>query len=47
MQMGKKNFFVHELETHQTKDLIDSHVNGELTVIWRDWDNILKNNPNI
>ena len=21
----------------------DSHVNGELTVIWRDWDNILPN----
>ena len=45
MQMEKKNFFVHELETHQTKDLTDSHVNGELTVIWRDWDNILQNHP--
>ena len=28
-----------ELETHQTKDISDGHVNGSLTVIWRDWDN--------
>ncbi len=31
------------LETHQTKDVKDDHVNGSLTVIWRDWDKILKN----
>jgi dTDP-4-dehydrorhamnose 3,5-epimerase len=29
------------LETHQTKDVIDNHVNGSLTVIWRDWDKII------
>ena len=32
------------LETHQTKDIQDEHVNGELTVVWRDWDKII-NNP--
>ena len=26
-----------------TKDMHDSHVNGELTVVWRDWDNLIKN----
>ena len=35
-------FCVHELERHQTEDTTDSHVNGELTVIWRDWDKIIK-----
>jgi len=40
-----KNFSVWNLENHQTKDITDSHINGELTVIWRDWDNLIKNNP--
>ena len=43
--MNDKGFFVHELEKHQTKDVSDLHVNGELMVIWRDWDNILKSHP--
>ena len=43
--MDKEDFSIHELETHETKDISDSHVNGELTVIWRDWDNIIKNHP--
>lgn len=34
-----------KLEVHQTKDIKDQHVNGSLTVIWRDWDNIIKNEP--
>ena len=34
-----------ELETHQTKDISDGHVNGSLTVIWRDWDKILEVEP--
>ena len=38
-------FCVHELERHQTKDTTDSHINGELTVIWRDWDDLIKNHP--
>ena len=43
--MGGKNFSIWDLEKHQTKDIKDSHINGELTVIWRDWDNLLKNHP--
>lgn len=34
-----------KLEKHDTKDIHDSHVNGSLTVIWRDWDEIIKNHP--
>tara|TARA_B100000953_G_scaffold51417_1_gene39668 strand:+ start:639 stop:1097 length:459 start_codon:yes stop_codon:yes gene_type:complete len=41
----EKGFFVQELEKHETKDVLDSHVNGELTVVWRDWDNIIKDHP--
>lgn len=33
------------LEIHETRDIIDNHVNGTLSVIWRDWDGILKNSP--
>ena len=43
--MSNKNFSVWELEKHETKDTTDSHVNGELTVIWRDWDDLIKNHP--
>ena len=41
--MKEENFVVLDLEKHQTKDIHDSHINGELTVIWRNWDNIIKN----
>ncbi len=34
-----------KLEVHPTKDISDQHVNGSLSVIWRDWDKILKNEP--
>lgn len=34
-----------KLEKHDTKDVHDNHINGSLTVIWRDWDEILKNHP--
>lgn len=34
-----------KLEKHDTKDIHDKHLNGSLTVVWRDWDNILKNDP--
>ena len=43
--MEGKNFSIWDLEKHQTKDIADSHINGELTVIWRDWDNLIKNHP--
>jgi len=33
------------LEIHPTKDIIDGHINGSLTVIWRDLDNILEVSP--
>jgi len=33
------------LETHPTKDVIDEHINGKLTVVWRDYDNLIKNQP--
>ncbi len=33
------------LDKHQTKSIVDEHVNGSLTVIWRDWDDIIKNHP--
>ena len=42
--MEKEDFSVFELENHETKDVSDSHINGELTVIWRNWDKII-NNP--
>ena len=42
--MSDENFIIN-LEKHETRDINDSHVNGELTVIWRDWDNILPNHP--
>ena len=34
-----------KLEKHETKDIVDQHVNGSLTVIWRDWDQILEVPP--
>jgi len=34
-----------KLEKHDTKDITDQHVNGSLTVVWRDWDNTIKNQP--
>jgi dTDP-4-dehydrorhamnose 3,5-epimerase len=33
------------LEIHETKDIHDAHVNGSLTVIWRDWDQIISKHP--
>ena len=33
------------LETHETKDVNDKHVNGKLTVVWRDYDNLIKTPP--
>jgi dTDP-4-dehydrorhamnose 3,5-epimerase len=34
-----------KLEKHDTKDIHDQHLNGSLTVVWRDWDKILANDP--
>ena len=35
------DFKIIRLEKHDTRDINDSQVNGELTVIWRDWDKII------
>ena len=43
--MVKKIASIIKLEKHVTKDIHDFHTNGELTVIWRDWDNIIKKIP--
>jgi dTDP-4-dehydrorhamnose 3,5-epimerase len=39
------DYFTYNLEKHSTKDISDGHANGELTVVWRDWDKFLKNPP--
>lgn len=33
--------FVIELELHDTKSVVDEHINGSLSVIWRDYDGIV------
>lgn len=34
-----------DLEIHPTKDTSDNHVNGTLTVLWRDWDKHIEKDP--
>jgi len=41
----KKEDFLINLEKHVTKDVRDGHVNGSLTVVWRDWDKIIDKEP--
>jgi len=41
--MKKEGFTIYELENHPTKDISDLHINGDLTVIWRNWDKIISN----
>lgn len=43
--MKKISKYCIELEKHPTKDVLDSHVNGSLTVIWRDWDKLINKQP--
>jgi dTDP-4-dehydrorhamnose 3,5-epimerase len=43
--MMDDNFRIIDLEKHDTKDIVDGHVNGNLTVIWRDWDEIIEDSP--
>ena len=43
--MDNEYFKIIDLEKHETKDNQDQHVNGSLTVVWRDWDNLIKNHP--
>ncbi len=41
----EKNDIIINLEQHPTKHIHDGHVNGSLTVVWRDWDKIIKHEP--
>lgn len=41
--MTNEREFHTALEKHLTKDVIDERINGSLIVVWRDWDNIIKN----
>ena len=41
--MNDEYFKIIDLEKHETRDNQDQHVNGSLTVVWRDWDNIINN----
>ncbi len=43
--MNSKKINIIKLEKHLTKDINDLHVNGSLTVIWRDWDKLLDFEP--
>ena len=40
-----EDYSIINLEKHDTKSISDSHINGSLTVIWRDWDNLIKHEP--
>ena len=37
--------FTIKIETHKTKDIKDGHINGSLSVIWRDWDKKIDYEP--
>lgn len=41
-RMHNDNVRIIELEKHRTKDVKDGHVNGYLTVVWRNWDKVIK-----
>lgn len=43
--MVKLPFTITNLENHQTKNILTQDANGSLTVIWRDWDEILLSHP--
>ena len=42
--LDKQDFSI-KLNMHDTKDIVDKHVNGSLTVIWRNYDDLIKNPP--
>ena len=39
------NYELIKLEKFDTRDVKDKHVNGTLSLIWRDWDKIIKHTP--
>lgn len=40
-----ENYELIKLEKFDTRDVKDKHVNGTLSLIWRDWDKIIKHTP--
>ncbi len=38
----EKNFILYDLEKYDTKNILTKKINGSLTVVWRDWDKIIK-----
>ena len=40
-----ENYKLIKLEKFDTRDVTDKHVNGTLSLIWRDWDEIIKHTP--
>ena len=43
--MTEDFFSVIKLEKYDTKNIVDKHINGSLTLVWRDYDDIIKPNP--
>ncbi|NDF25640.1 MAG: hypothetical protein EB149_06615 [Thaumarchaeota archaeon] len=43
--MSEDFFSVIKLEKYDTKNIVDKHINGSLTLIWRDYDEIIKPHP--
>ena len=43
--MTKSVIKSHKLEIHQTKDILDKHVNGFMIPVWRDWDELISSEP--
>lgn len=43
--MSEDRVWSKKLEKHDTKDTKDGHVNGSLTVVWREWENYIKTQP--
>lgn len=43
--LNNEPFSVIRLDKYDTKNITDKHINGSLTVVWRDWDDIIKNHP--
>ena len=43
--MHEEDVKIIDLEKHETKNIHDQHVHGSLTVVWRDWDGLIKNSP--
>ena len=43
--MSESEIRTYKLEKHQTKDIIDKHVNGFLIPVWRDWDKTISVKP--